>query len=79
MKIEVRLFSFLCKLLGKEGNRYSFDMDIKEGTTCADLLSILNIPQKLPKVILINGMVKDEKYPLQEGDEVSILPPVEGG
>jgi len=79
MKIEVKLFSFLCSLFGKDGNRYSFNMEIEEGTTCADLLKILHIPQDLPKVILINGMVKEEKYLLQEGDEVSILPPIEGG
>ena len=79
MKIEVRLFSFLCRLFGKDENRYSFSMEIGEGATCADLLTVLHIPQNLPKVILINGMVKDEKYLLQEGDEVSILPPVEGG
>jgi molybdopterin converting factor small subunit len=54
-------------------------MEIGEGTTCANLLSVLHVPQDLPKVILVNGMVKEEKYLLQEGDEVSILPPVEGG
>ena len=79
MKIEVRLFSFLCKLFGKEENRYSFHMEIGEGTTCTDLLSVLHVPPDLPKVILVNGMVKEERYLLQEGDEVSILPPVEGG
>jgi len=79
MKIEVRLFSFLCRLLGKDENRYFFSMDIEEGATCADLLTVLHIPQNLPKVILVNGMVKDEKVLLQEGDEVSILPPIEGG
>jgi len=79
MKIEVRLFSFLCKLVGKDENRYFFSMEIGEGATCADLLAVLHIPQNLPKVILINGMVKDEKVLLHEGDEVSILPPVEGG
>jgi molybdopterin converting factor small subunit len=79
MKIEVRLFSFLCKLVGKDENRYFFSMEIGEGATCADLLTVLHIPQNLPKVIFVNGMVKDEKYLLQEGDEVSILPPVEGG
>lgn len=79
MKIEVRLFSFLCQLLGKEGNRCSFEMEMEKGTTCADLLNVLRIPSELPKVILINGMAKEESYPLQEGDEVSILPPIEGG
>lgn len=79
MKVEVRLFSFLCRLAGKDENRHVFNLEIEEGTTCADLLTLLKIPQDLPKVILINGMVKDEKAPLHEGDEVSVLPPVEGG
>jgi len=79
MKIEVRLFSFLCRLAGKDGNRYIFNVEIGEGATCADLLTVLHIPQNLPKVILVNGMVKDEKVLLHEGDEVSVLPPVEGG
>jgi molybdopterin converting factor small subunit len=79
MKIGVRLFSFLCRLFGKDGNRYSFNMDIKKGTTCADLLALLNIPLDLPMVIFVNGMVKDKNYLLQESDEVSLLPPVEGG
>jgi molybdopterin converting factor small subunit len=79
MKIEVKLFSFLCKLIGKDENRYFFSTEIGEGSTVLDLLAALHIPQGIPKVILINGRVKDEKTPLQEGDEVSILPPVEGG
>ena len=79
MKIEVRLFSFLCKWVGKDENRYFFSTEVGEGATVLDLLAALHIPQNIPKVILINGMVKDERAPLQEGDEVSILPPVEGG
>ena len=79
MKIKVRLFSFLCKWVGKDENRYFFNMEIGEGATCADLLTALHIPQNIPKVIFVNGKVKDEKVLLHEGDEVSILPPVEGG
>ena len=54
-------------------------MEVEEGTTCTDLLAALHIPENLPKVILINGRVRKEDNLLQEGDEVSILPPVEGG
>ena len=79
MKIKVKLFSFLCRLLGKEENRTFFDMEVKEGTTCTDLLVALHIPENLPKVILINGRVEKEENVLQDGDEVSILPPIEGG
>lgn len=79
MKIEVRLFSFLCRLLGKDENRYFFSMEIGEDATCSDLLTALHIPENIPKVILVNGMVKKEEYLLQEGDKVSVLPPIDGG
>ena len=79
MKIEVRLFSFFCKFLGRDENRYFFTREIGESSTCADLLNILHIPPNIPRIIIVNGIVKDEKYFLQEGDEVVILPPIEGG
>jgi len=79
VRIEVRLFSYLCKWCGKEGNRHSFVFEIERDATCADLLSALKIPQEIPKIILINETVKEETYPLEEGDVVSILPPIDGG
>jgi len=79
MKIEVRLFSYFCDLLGKRENRCSFSMETKDGLTCGDLLTTLNISLELPMVILVNGSVKGKGYMLEEGDVVSILPPVEGG
>lgn len=79
MKIEVKLFSYLCSLLGKEGNHFSFNIEMEKSTTCVDLLKTLNLPAHLPIVILVNGAVKGKSYVLQEGDKVSILPPVEGG
>ena len=79
MKIEVRLFSFFCGLARKEGNRYCFQMELKKGATCGDLLTSLNIPPNVPRIILVNGMVKNENFPLKEDDRVSILPPIEGG
>jgi len=79
MKIEVKIFSFLCKLLGKEGNIYQFNMEIKEGMTCNDLLTLLNIPSQAPVIILVNGTVVEKKCLLEEDNEVSIMPVVAGG
>ena len=79
MKIEVRLFSYLCGKVKEKTNRYSFDMEVAEGETCAGLLAVLNISQDLPIVILVNGMVQDKDCKLQGGDQVSFLPPLEGG
>jgi len=77
--ITVKLFSFFCSFAGKEENRYFFEMNIPEGVTGAKVASLLKIPERLPKVVLINGTVKEEGYLLQEGDEMSILPFIEGG
>lgn len=79
MKVEVRLFGYFCGLVGNEENRYFFSMDIENDPTCAALLAALNIPLNLPKIILVNGMVKKEDCLLKEGDQVSILPFIEGG
>ena len=77
--ITVKLFSYFCSFSGKEGNRVFFEMKIPEGITGAAVSSLLKIPDHLPKVVLINGGVKEEGYLLQEGDEMSILPFIEGG
>jgi molybdopterin converting factor small subunit len=79
IRIRVRLFSFFCSFAGKEDNRYFFEMDIPERTTGATACSLLKIPPHLPRVMLINGTVKEESYLLQEGDEMSVLPFIEGG
>jgi sulfur carrier protein ThiS len=79
MKIEVKLFSYLCNRLGKEKNRYFFKMEIEKGATCADLLKSLNISSDPSILILVNGLNKEKNYLLQEGDDVSILPIIEGG
>lgn len=77
--ITVKLFSLFCSFAGKEANRYFFEMNIPEGITGAGVSSLLKIPDRIPRIILINGMVKEEGYLLQEGDEMSILPFIEGG
>ena len=79
VKIQVRLFSYFCNLIGEKENRCSFNIEIKDGSTCGDLLSTLNISSDLPMVILVNGLVKGQDSMLGKGDVVEIIPPIEGG
>lgn len=44
-----------------------------------DALKKLMIPDNLPKLILINGRVKNEEQILQDGDTLSIFPTMSGG
>ena len=79
MKIKVKLFSYLCNLTGREENPYSFNMEMGKGAMSIDLLRAINLQADIPMIILINGVVKEKNYILQENDEVSILPFIEGG
>jgi MoaE-MoaD fusion protein len=81
MKLHVRFYSQLRDLAG----RSEFDVDLAEGTVVSDLLEQIYL--KAPalrshdKSILIGAGVEfvDRSYELQPGDEISIMPPVQGG
>jgi MoaD family protein len=81
MKVHVRFYSQLRDLAGRSG----FDLDLAEGTAVADLLE--QIYAEAPalrshdKSILVGAGVDfvDRNYKLRAGDEISIMPPVQGG
>ena len=78
MEVKVKLYTTLKKY--REGK---LDKDnkisIPEHLTLQDLISHLNIPEKLGKVCLVNGYPRDVEYTLSEGDEVKILALLGGG
>jgi molybdopterin converting factor small subunit len=81
MKVHVQLYSRLRDLAGVE----TVDLDVAEGTRVCDLLERLY--QKLPglrshnKSILVGAGLEfiDRDYKLKAGEEISIMPPVQGG
>lgn len=79
MEIEVKLFATLRDYLPKGSSRFSCKMEIDDRTTVEDVLSRLNIPEDMPKIILINGTHAKKDQRLKEGDVLSIFPPVAGG
>jgi molybdopterin synthase sulfur carrier subunit len=79
MEIEVKLFATLRDYLPKGSSRFSCKMEIDDRTTVEDILSRLNIPEDMPKIILINGTHAKKDQKLKEGDVLSIFPPVAGG
>lgn len=78
MEVKVKLYTILKKYgegkLGKDNN-----ISIPEHLTLRDLISHLNIPERLGKVCLVNGYPRDMGYTLSEGDEVKILSLIGGG
>jgi molybdopterin synthase sulfur carrier subunit len=81
MKIRVQFYAQLRDLVGMR----QLDIDVAEGSTIHDLLEQIYAQQpKLhpyDKSILIGAGVEfvDRNYKLKPGEEISIMPPVQGG
>lgn len=81
MKVLAQFYAQLRDLVGS----HEMDVDLAEGATVGDLLDQIYVQQpKLrahDKSILIGAGVEfvDRNYKLKPGDEISIMPPVQGG
>ena len=79
IKVEVNLFANLRKYAPPESIEGSTTMDLDEGITIDELCRQLEIPPSELKQFFVNHVRRGEDYRLQEGDRVSIFPPVAGG
>jgi sulfur carrier protein ThiS len=78
VEVKVKLYTLLRKYgEGKIGSDGS--LRLPDDETLQGLSNHLNIPVKMGKVFLVNGLPKDGKYVLQDGDEVKILSFIGGG
>ena len=81
MKVRVQFYAQLRDLVGTR----QLDVDVADGATVRDLLQQVYAQQpKLQahdKSILIGAGVEfvDRNYKLSPGEEISIMPPVQGG
>ena len=81
MKVHVQFFSRLCDLVG----RSEMDLDVPAEGTVADLLELLysRTPalREWDKSILVASGVEfvGRDYVLKPDDQISIMPPVQGG
>lgn len=80
MKIKIKLLTQMKQYLPDSdipGNTRS--VEVKDHTTIREVLSVLGIPEDIPKVILLNDRQGRLDNILNEGDAVTIVPPVGGG
>lgn len=77
MRITVELFGLPAG--PGPGGREAFPLEIDAGATAARLIERLALPQNLWLMVLINGQRVDTGHPLNDGDEVFIFTPAEGG
>lgn len=83
MKITVKLFALLGEYLPPGASRNVAEMEVADGTTPADVIAKLGLPEKLTHLVLVNGVYlapgERAKHILSEGDALAIWPPVAGG
>ncbi len=79
MKVEVRLFANLAKLLPPGSQNKRATITVKKGTTIDELLEKLKLPSNITNVVMVNGASKSRETRLEEGDVVSVFPPIAGG
>jgi len=81
MKVRAQFYAQLRDLVGSR----EIDVDLAEGATIGDLLDQIYAQQpnlrSHDKSILIGAGVEfvDRNYKLKPGEEISVMPPVQGG
>jgi sulfur carrier protein ThiS len=77
MYIQVIASGYLKKYTQSDSSVAS--IEIKEGATIRDLVTLLELPEEESFIIAINGQLVPFGHTLQPDDQVRIIPPVSGG
>ena len=77
MKVKVLLFAQLREFFGAAERAVT----VKEGTTISELGSqiLKEAELEIPFLYAVNEAYVEKEYRLNEGDEVALMPPVQGG
>ena len=79
MNVQVALFAHLATYQPDgQGGRHARAFDLPEGTTVADVVRKLGLPDQ-PRVIFVNGRHAEEDRTLVDSDRLAIFPPIAGG
>jgi molybdopterin converting factor small subunit len=79
LEIEIRLFANLAQLLPSGSKNKRAKITVKDEITVDELLKELKIPGNVTNVIMVNGTHQNKTTKLNEGDVMSVIPPVTGG
>jgi len=79
VRVDVVLFAHLATFQPDgRGGRHSRAFDLPEGTTIAEVVAMIGLPDE-PRVVFVNSRHAPEDHVLLEGDRLAIFPPVAGG
>jgi molybdopterin converting factor small subunit len=79
MKVYVKLWGLLREHHPGPNRSIALEVVLPAGATPADLGPALNLPAKLVRNIFINNAAARLDTALNDGDQVSVFPPVVGG
>ncbi len=79
MKVQVHLFATLASYLPEGTAGDGAILEVPDGTTVADLIGVLAIPEDLDCIRVVNGRDAPPDHRLVAGDVVSLFPPLAGG
>ena len=79
MKVEVHLFATLSGFLPDGTTGDGVALDVPEGSTVADVVRALEIPDNFDCVKVVNGHDVPSDQPLADEDVLSLFPPLVGG
>ena len=77
MNVTVRLFATLRQISPSRGDE--FVIDVPDGTTVADLIARLDIPEGIVRKAFVCGVAREDSYVLNPDDEIGMFPPIAGG
>ena len=79
MKVEVQLFATLGEYLPPGTTGDSLTLDLPGGTTVDEVIQVLEIPENLECLKVVNGHDTRPGHRLVDGDVLSLFPPLAGG
>ena len=79
MEIHLKFFGIFREYIASEKNGFSGTLDIPDGSRIEDVLNHFGIPKNTPKMILVNGLMKEDGEILRDGDTLSLFSPLAGG
>lgn len=77
MKVRVELQAYL-EQYSPDGETV-FDCELPEGSSVKDLVRKLGVPEELASVVIVSDANVDLSHVLQDGDRVTLIPPLAGG
>ncbi|MHB1007360.1 MAG: MoaD/ThiS family protein [Chloroflexota bacterium] len=79
MLVDLRLYSTLRQYAGGLKIGEPMRVELPDGASISILLAKIGVPEHETKQAFVNGRSEEMDFPLKDGDQVGVFPPVAGG